>query len=125
MESQLASWRVQGRRRISQAEGRYRDRRLGLSQQPGGLPEGSRTAEQDRAARLAGTALHMAGLDRVPAAVAHPHPPSDFGVLSCAQRDRTRRYRNRAWSAVSIHAANAIQKNTNDTIVSQRQPIST
>jgi hypothetical protein len=28
MESQLASGRVQGRRRISQAEGRYRDRRL-------------------------------------------------------------------------------------------------
>jgi hypothetical protein len=33
--------------------------------------------------------------------------------------------RDIAWSAVSVHAANAIQKNTSETVVSHRQPVST
>jgi hypothetical protein len=39
MKDEPSRGRIQGRRGVSQAEGRYRDRRLGVSQPPGRLPE--------------------------------------------------------------------------------------
>ncbi len=76
--------------------------------EPGRLSKRPRAAEQHRAARLAGLALYVAGPDRVPAAGSGGDP-----------------IRNRAWSAVRVHAAKAIQKNTSDTVVSHHQPVST
>ena len=70
------------------------------------LSERPQAAEPDRVERLAGAAVHVAGPDGVPAA-------------------RDRRNRASSWTTTMSHAANAIQKNTSETHVSQRQPVST
>ena len=63
-------------------------------------------AERHRAARLASASVHVVGPDGVSAA-------------------RDRRNSTSDPIATMTHVANAIQKNTSDTIVSQHQPVST
>jgi transposase len=51
---------LQGRRCVSEAEGGYRGRRLGIPQRPRRLPQGPQMLEQDCPARLEGAAIYVA-----------------------------------------------------------------